>query len=367
MFFETLSFARFGITKKEATFVAPKKEKRLLKHLMFDYILNNYACLVKFNFFTCNMNKIHLLCCYRYNTTRNGDEMTLLSYEIFSQIIEQGSFAKAAEFMHLTPSAVSHAVSSMEEEIGTAVFVRDKNGIKLTATGEQLYPYIRKILQANNGLNQTLDNMRGLETGFVKIGCTNTVCLAWMPDIITGFNKIHPNIQLQIFQGSYTDVCEWAKRGSIDIGIISEKACEGLEFEALYKDELLCVSPKGFFDKNITKITPEELKNQPFVVQQDSYNKDVNSYLYEHQLEVRANCHILDEQSTIAMVQCGAGLSIMPTLFIKTNTANVDTYPLEPKEYRVLGICYSDKALLSTAAQALSSHIREYIDSWEQE
>ena len=128
MFFETLSYAQFGITKKEATFVAPKKEKRLLKHLMFDYILNNYACLVKFNFFTCNMNKIHLLCCYRYNTTRNGDEMTLLSYEIFSQIIEQGSFAKAAEFMHLTPSAVSHAVSSMEEEIGPAVFVRDKNG-----------------------------------------------------------------------------------------------------------------------------------------------------------------------------------------------------------------------------------------------
>ena len=76
--------------KKEATFVAPKKEKRLLKHLMFDYILNNYACLVKFNFFTCNVNKIHLLCCYRYNTTRNGEEMTLLSYEIFSQIIEQG-------------------------------------------------------------------------------------------------------------------------------------------------------------------------------------------------------------------------------------------------------------------------------------
>ena len=145
---------------------------------MFDYILNNYACLVKFNFFTCNMNKIHLLCCYRYNTTRNGEEMTLLSYEIFSQIIEQGSFAKAAEYMHLTPSAVSHAVSSMEEEIGTAVFVRDKNGIKLTATGEQLYPYIRKILQANNGLNQTLDNLRrGLLKLAVPTQCVLPGCL----------------------------------------------------------------------------------------------------------------------------------------------------------------------------------------------
>jgi DNA-binding transcriptional LysR family regulator len=208
----------------------------------------------------------------------------------------------------------------MEEEIGTAVFVRDKNGTKLTATGEQLYPYIMKIIQANNGLNQKLDEMKGLETGFVKIGCTNTVCLAWMSDIITTFTEVHPGIQLQLFQGSYSDVCEWTKIGAIDLGIISERACEGLEFEALYKDELKCVAPKGYFDKKIKKITPEELENQPFVVQQDSYNKDVNSYLYEHHLEVRANCHILDEQSTIAMVQCGAGLSIMPTLFIKTNT-----------------------------------------------
>ncbi|MCR4610994.1 MAG: LysR family transcriptional regulator [Lachnospiraceae bacterium] len=296
--------------------------------------------------------------------------MTLLSYEIFNSIIEQGSFAKAAEIMHLTPSAVSHSVSSMEEEIGTAVFVRDKNGVKLTATGEQLYPYIRRILQANKGLNQTLEDMRELDSGFVKVGCTNTVCLAWMPDIITTFNKVHPNIQLQVFQGSYSDVNEWAKRGTIDVGIISKKACEGLEFEELYEDELVCVTPKGYFNKKIDYITPKELKNQPFVVQQDSYNKDVNSYLYEHQLEVRSNCHILDEQSTIAMVQCGAGLSIMPMLFIGANTRgdfmSVDIYPLKPKECRNLGLCYPDKSLLSAAAAALSDHIREYVKTWEQ-
>ena len=106
-----------------------------------------------------------------------------------------------------------------------------------------------------------------------------------------------------------------------------------------------------------------------------SYNKDVNSYLYEHHLEVRANCHILDEQSTIAMVECGAGLSIMPMLFIGANSrsnitrehlSSVDIFPLEPKEYRKLGLCYTDKSLLSAAATALSDYIREYIKTWEQ-
>lgn len=302
--------------------------------------------------------------------------MTLLSYEIFNNIVQYKSFAKAAQVMHLTPSAISHSVSSMEEEIGTALFVRDKSGVKLTTTGEELYPYINRILQANASLKQALDNLNGLEAGFVKIGCTNTVCIAWMSDIISGFKKLNPNISLQVFQGSYSDVNNWVKRGVIDVGIISEKACDSLEFEELYRDELVCVAPKGYFHRDVNKITPNELTDQPFVVQQDSYNKDVNSYLYEHQLEVRANCHILDEQSTIAMVECGAGLSIMPMLFVGANissdsrgehVSNVDIYPLDPKEYRILGLCYTDKSLLSTAARALSLYIKEYITQWRQE
>lgn len=291
--------------------------------------------------------------------------MTLLSFEIFNQIIEQGSFAKAAEIMHLTPSAISHAVSSMEEEFGGAVFVRDKNGVRLTSAGEEVYPYVRKILHANSNFKQALDSMRGLETGHVKLGCTNTVCLTWIPEIITAFNKKHPGIILQVYQGSYSDVNEWTKNGVIDIGIISKKACKGNEFEPLYEDELVCVTPKDFFGENVVKITPDELKNQPFVLQQDSYDKDVNSYLSEHRLEVRANCHILDEQSTVAMVQCGTGITIMPTLFTKTTSANVDVFPLEPKEYRTLGLCYTDKKDLSSAANAMANEIRDYINNLE--
>ena len=54
--------------------------------------------------------------------------MTLLSYEIFQTVIEQGSFARAAGVLHLTPSAISHSISAMEEEVGCALFVREKTG-----------------------------------------------------------------------------------------------------------------------------------------------------------------------------------------------------------------------------------------------
>ena len=66
--------------------------------------------------------------------------MTLLEYRIFHTVTQQGSFARAAQILHLTPSAISHAVSSMEESCGFSLFVRGKGGVSLTRSGEALYP-----------------------------------------------------------------------------------------------------------------------------------------------------------------------------------------------------------------------------------
>ena len=123
--------------------------------------------------------------------------MTLLSYEIFQTVIDQGSFAKAAALLHLTPSAVSHSISSMEEEIGFSLFIRSKSGVQLTNAGEKIHPYIKKIITGNDNLMQVVAQMKGLQTGSVKIGCTNTVCLSWIPDIIRSFSMEHPQISLE--------------------------------------------------------------------------------------------------------------------------------------------------------------------------
>ena len=60
--------------------------------------------------------------------------MTLFSYEIFDAVARQGSFNKAAQQLHLTPSAISHAIAVMEAELGFTLFNRGKNGVTMTST-----------------------------------------------------------------------------------------------------------------------------------------------------------------------------------------------------------------------------------------
>ena len=82
--------------------------------------------------------------------------MTLFSYEIFDAVARQGSFNKAAQQLHLTPSAISHAIAVMEAELGFTLFNRGKNGVTMTSYGASLYPSIRAVLNSDEALKQSI-------------------------------------------------------------------------------------------------------------------------------------------------------------------------------------------------------------------
>ena len=102
--------------------------------------------------------------------------MTLLTYQVFKTIADVGSFHKAADILGLTPSAISHAISSMENELGFSVLTRSKAGVSLTNYGEQLLPYVTAVLNCDESLKQEIAELNGLKQGKVKIGVFSSVC-----------------------------------------------------------------------------------------------------------------------------------------------------------------------------------------------
>ena len=101
--------------------------------------------------------------------------MTLLTYQVFKTIAEAGSFQKAADRLGLTPSAISHTISSMENELGFSVLTRSKSGVSLTNYGEKLLPYVNGVLNSDESLQQMIADLNGLKQGKVKIGVFSSV------------------------------------------------------------------------------------------------------------------------------------------------------------------------------------------------
>lgn len=276
--------------------------------------------------------------------------MTLLSYQVLKTVADQGSFRKAAELLGLTPSAVSHAVSSMEKELGFFVFNRGKNGVMLTNYGERLLPYVNAVLNSDESLQQAVAEFNGLKQGRIKIGCFSSVCTNWMPELIHAFAKSYPAIEMEIFQGTYDDVSYWIKNGVVDVGFLSVSSAGEIPIVPLYKDPLLCVVPKGLRTRQ-GRMDVEELREYQFVTQRESTDADIQNFMKEHDLNVTSNYHVVDDLSTVAMVAHGFGICLMPEMVMQDIPYEVDCFHLKEDAYRIIGLAALDFEAMAPAVR----------------
>ena len=281
--------------------------------------------------------------------------MTLLTYQVFQTAANIGSFQKAADILGLTPSAISHTISSMENELGFTVLTRSKAGIALTNYGEHLLPYVNAVLNSDESLQQAIAELNGLKQGKVKIAVFSSVCTNWLPDLLRSFQKQFDRITIEVFQGTYDDVYDWIKNGVADLGFLSVSSAKDIPIEPLYKDPLLCVLPKGT-RKDLSKsyIDIEEMRVHQFVTQRECTDADIQNFLKENSLRIQSNYHVVDDLSTIALVAKGFGICLMPDI-----PYDVDCYPVYPQACRIIGIAALHPEFMAPAVRTMYNHILE--------
>ncbi len=286
--------------------------------------------------------------------------MTLLTYQVFQTAASIGSFHKAAEILGLTPSAISHAIASMENELGFTVLTRSKSGISLTNYGEHLLPYVNAVLNSDESLQQAIAELNGLKQGKVKIAVFSSVCTNWLPDILHSFQKKYSEITMEVFQGTYDDVSYWIKNGVADLGFLSVSSAKDIPIEPLYKDPLLCVIPKGA-RKGSGKpyMDIEEMREYQFVTQRECTDADIQNFLKENSLRIQSHYHVVDDLSTVALVEKGFGICLMPELVMRDIPYQVECYPVYPQACRIIGIAALHPEFMAPAVRTLYNHILE--------
>ena len=286
--------------------------------------------------------------------------MTLLSYQILKAVADMGSFYKAAEVLGLTPSAVSHSIATLEKELGFAVLVRSKSGVTLTNYGEQLLPFVNVVLNSDESLQQEISELNGLKKGKVKLGVFSSVCTNWLPDILNSFQGKYPAIEIEVFQGTYDDVIYWLKNGVVDLGFLSVSSAKDIPIEPLYEDPLVCVLPKGTIEKKENEsVTIDEMRNHRFVTQRECTDADIQNFLKENSLSIQSSYHVVDDLSTVALVEKGFGICLMPQLVMNDIPYDVDCYPISPKASRIIGIAAMNPLFMAPAVRSLYQHIVE--------
>ncbi|WP_062224568.1 LysR substrate-binding domain-containing protein [Aureimonas sp. D3] len=107
-----------------------------------------------------------------------------------------GSFAKAADRLGRSPSAVSLHLRKLEEQIGQPLVRKQGRGLVLTEAGETLMGYARRILDLNDEARLALGGLAKLE-GWVRVGVPQDFAETWLPSLLARFQRAHPKVRIE--------------------------------------------------------------------------------------------------------------------------------------------------------------------------
>lgn len=276
--------------------------------------------------------------------------MDIKKCTLFADVAETENFTKSGERLGYTQSGVSHILKSLEAEVGFPLFIRTKQGVRLTPNAERILPTVRSLLAINENLEQIINEINGLETGQLTIATFSSISIHWLPKIIHLFQEIYPNINIKLMEGGTDDIVKWVEEDLADFGFVSKRQLHMLEFIPLCDDPLMAILPKDHPIPVDGAFKISDFQNQNFIISAMGTDYDVHYALSTSKVEPNILFSSKDDHAIISMIANKLGISILPKLVIRNFEDQVSSYPLNPFYNRTLGIAVKSKENMSPAA-----------------
>ena len=160
----------------------------------------------------------------------------------FLAITSAGSFARAAEGLHVTQTTVTARIKSLEEQLGRSLFIRNKAGARLTPAGREFIKYATSLVQIWERARQQV----AIPPGRRAIASVGGELSLWTPLLLNWLlcmRKEHPDIALRTHVDLPERLLDKVQTGILDIALIYEpRKRPGVRIELLLEERLIAVS-----------------------------------------------------------------------------------------------------------------------------
>lgn len=243
--------------------------------------------------------------------------MTLRQLQAFVAVAQALSFARASERLHMSQSALSLAISSLEESLGGRLLSRTTRQVRLTPEGAALLPQALQLLADWDNVRERLRQRFTLQRGQVTIAAMPSFAGNILPGILREYRERYPNIEVTVHDVIHEQVMEMVASGRVEIGFSFEPEAENeLTFEPLFIDRFIAIVPPGSSLASAKSVSWAQLLNHSFITLQrpSSMRRLLEESLAasQTQLPVAFECHQL---ATVGqLVAAGLGVSVVPSL-----------------------------------------------------
>ncbi len=285
--------------------------------------------------------------------------MTLDQLRIFVCVAEREHMTRAAEALHLTQSAVSGAISALENRHGVTLFHRVGRRVELTQEGRSFLNEARAVLQAATTADKALIELRGLKRGSISIFASQTTASYWLPERLARFKSQYPEIAIHVSIGNTTQVISAVIGGSAEIGFVEDIVnVSDLTAWPVHQDRLkIVVNPQHRWAKRSQRLSPDEIRSGEWVMRErGSGTRSVfEEVLRQDDIDpeqLRICLELPSNEAVRAAVEAGAGATAMSHAVVHSGlvSGHLNAVPFRPIERPFLALKHRERRT-STALQ----------------
>lgn len=284
----------------------------------------------------------------------------------FLKVQELSSFSKAADALGYTQSNISAHISQLEKELEHPLFERFGKNIYLTEYGQTFLPYAYEIMHSIEQAKLSIcDEFAAMKE--LRIGILESLCTTYMPQLVTDFHKLFPNMNVIIKIGTFQELSQLLNNNQIDLlWTFDNRIDSDMWTKALEHEEEICVitapqhATKG---KGKHDITCLQDSNFIFTEQNCSYRNSFEHFLKANHIHYNIFMEIGNTEIIKKFVNAGLCLSVLPYFAIKQDVEdnNLQILPISDISLHMYSqIFYHKNKYLTSGMVEFLKLLKEY-------
>lgn len=258
--------------------------------------------------------------------------------EIFVTTAEQRSFTRAAELLHLTPSAVSLSIKALEKKLDVKLFERTNKFVELTVPGQSAFSHAKEILLKYDSMKTALSELEPATDTPISIGAAYTFGEYFLPGIIYAFSKRYPGITPDITIQNSKFIAEAIHKIELDIGFIVEDDVGDLDVDInlFTEEEMVLVAPPNHPLVKNSQVDRDLLEAETWIIREaGSGTREVTEKFFQQLGITPKRIMSFGSSQTIKeSVALGLGISYLSESTVRADTHNGTLHAIVLKEFQ---------------------------------
>ena len=302
-------------------------------------------------------------------------KFTFRQLELFAALPEHTTLGSAAQQLHISESALSHAISELEAALGEQLCIRRKaRGMHLTPTGRHFAKRAGELLREASALADGLGEIRGELKGPMSLGCYTGLASNVLPAVLEGMASLHPKVEISITVGDHADLLPALEDGTLDTAIVYDIGLPAdVERRVIYKTEVMAVLGANDSLAEEDDVDLADLSAKPLIMLNTAPSTEYTQLMFA-QRGLKPNVGAVVPQIDLvrAMVGRGLGYSLLMSrpnqIPVSSEGKGLVTRHLRPRAGQTSVVAvWPKEAMLTARALAVTQYAVDVLDAIEPE